>query len=208
VRVVVSLALGTLLGGIACLASYGLAEWVPAWSWRYGGFVRPTDELVGSMFALAGVGWILGLSWIWTRRRNTLHEFWKAAVLTVAVSVITVVLCLAVSGNRAWGGGEDILVGGLVCVGTSAVILAWVQAGRRYVRTRQWSHASDDGRLDLRCPSCNYRMVGLHESRCPECGTGYTLDELLAHQSFMERGRPIGVPVRVPPPPDGNGAES
>jgi rRNA maturation protein Nop10 len=27
-------------------------------------------------------------------------------------------------------------------------------------------------------------MVGLTESRCPECGTVYTLDELIARQGF------------------------
>jgi hypothetical protein len=30
-------------------------------------------------------------------------------------------------------------------------------------------------------------MVGLHDSRCPECGTGYTLDGLLAQQPFIAR---------------------
>ena len=32
----------------------------------------------------------------------------------------------------------------------------------------------------VRCPACDYRMVGLTESRCPECGAQYTLSELLA----------------------------
>jgi hypothetical protein len=27
-------------------------------------------------------------------------------------------------------------------------------------------------------------MVGLTESRCPECGAAYTLDELIAKQGF------------------------
>jgi hypothetical protein len=30
-------------------------------------------------------------------------------------------------------------------------------------------------------------MVGLHESRCPECGTVYTLDELLSRQEFVTK---------------------
>lgn len=30
------------------------------------------------------------------------------------------------------------------------------------------------------CPHCGYNMTGLHEARCPECGTQYTLNELLA----------------------------
>ncbi len=34
----------------------------------------------------------------------------------------------------------------------------------------------------VRCPRCSYDMTGLHEARCPECGSAYTLDELLAAQ--------------------------
>lgn len=32
------------------------------------------------------------------------------------------------------------------------------------------------------CPTCGYNLTGLNESRCPECGSGFTLDELLAAQ--------------------------
>ena len=30
------------------------------------------------------------------------------------------------------------------------------------------------------CPTCGYNLTGLSEARCPECGTRFTLDELLA----------------------------
>src|SRR4051794_5727084 len=32
------------------------------------------------------------------------------------------------------------------------------------------------------CPRCGYNLTGLTEARCPECGTQYTLDELIAAQ--------------------------
>ncbi|HEX3358122.1 MAG TPA: hypothetical protein VHS31_14210 [Tepidisphaeraceae bacterium] len=32
------------------------------------------------------------------------------------------------------------------------------------------------------CPKCGYNLTGLQTARCPECGTQYTLDELLAGQ--------------------------
>ncbi len=38
------------------------------------------------------------------------------------------------------------------------------------------------GEFTVRCPSCEYEMTGLHEARCPECGTSYTLDQLLGAQ--------------------------
>ena len=32
------------------------------------------------------------------------------------------------------------------------------------------------------CPKCGYNLTGLQGTRCPECGTQYTLDELLLGQ--------------------------
>ena len=32
------------------------------------------------------------------------------------------------------------------------------------------------------CPKCGYNLTGLQGTRCPECGTLYTIDELLAEQ--------------------------
>ena len=200
VRTAVSFGLAPLLAGLAFVGSYALAEWVPAWSYRWNGLVRPTDELVGAMLTFAGVGYLLALMWVWTRGRRPLHEFWKAGVVTAVVAVVTTVLCIMIAESPAWRGGEEVLVGGLVCLGGSGAILAWVQAGRKYAR-RQLTATAADGALDLRCPSCGYRMVGLHESRCPECGTTYTLDELLARQPFAQRGRAAGAPLPPPPPP-------
>lgn len=42
-----------------------------------------------------------------------------------------------------------------------------------------WSAALDEQvEQTLRCVSCGYSLVGLHEARCPECGRQSTLDEL------------------------------
>jgi tRNA(Ile2) C34 agmatinyltransferase TiaS len=30
------------------------------------------------------------------------------------------------------------------------------------------------------CPRCGYNMTGLTQARCPECGSQYTLDALIA----------------------------
>jgi len=32
------------------------------------------------------------------------------------------------------------------------------------------------------CPNCGYNLTGLTATRCPECGTQFTIDELLASQ--------------------------
>ena len=41
-----------------------------------------------------------------------------------------------------------------------------------------------EGRINLNCPDCGYVMVGLSESRCPECGARFTLDELVRRQDY------------------------
>jgi DNA-directed RNA polymerase subunit RPC12/RpoP len=37
------------------------------------------------------------------------------------------------------------------------------------------------------CPTCGYNLTGLSEARCPECGTRFTLDELLALQPNADK---------------------
>lgn len=32
------------------------------------------------------------------------------------------------------------------------------------------------------CPACGYNLTGLREARCPECGSQFTLEQLLASQ--------------------------
>ena len=40
----------------------------------------------------------------------------------------------------------------------------------------------------LFCPKCGYNMTGLHEARCPECGSRFTLDQLVAAQKQDQLG--------------------
>jgi hypothetical protein len=46
-------------------------------------------------------------------------------------------------------------------------------------RARRLRALNKDG---VTCPACGYNLTGLQSTRCPECGTLYTLDELLASQ--------------------------
>lgn len=60
-----------------------------------------------------------------------------------------------------------VLVYGGVWIAASAV--AWAEP-----------HRTGVGGPRVICPKCSYDMRGLDQPRCPECGTRYTLDELLA----------------------------
>jgi hypothetical protein len=38
------------------------------------------------------------------------------------------------------------------------------------------------------CPTCGYNLTGLREARCPECGSQFTVDQLLAAQRASHGG--------------------
>ena len=62
-----------------------------------------------------------------------------------------------------------------------ATIFIWREtAAERAARLDQ----SADG---IVCPTCGYNLTGLTATRCPECGTQFTLDQLLASQPKREQ---------------------
>ena len=185
VRVMVTLVIGVCLAGLCALLSYCLAALIPAWSRGDGRFgIYPRDELVVGLGVMAVGAFIAASAWLWSRKGR-----WRAIVgptiSSVLIAVATIVLCLLV--GNGLGGDKDFLFFGLIMLGSAGVILVWVMRIYRISRGRPVKNVSD-GLVNLHCPNCNYRMVGLKESRCPECGTQYTLDELLAKQNFSKTG--------------------
>ena len=41
-----------------------------------------------------------------------------------------------------------------------------------------------DNQVRVHCPSCGYSLIGLRNLRCPECGTEFTIDELIRSQGY------------------------
>jgi hypothetical protein len=78
-------------------------------------------------------------------------------------------------------GGEDFgeFIGGvlIIVLWLIATILIW-----RETPTERRQRVMASGRSTVTCPTCGYNMTGLSESRCPECGGKFTLDELMASQ--------------------------
>ena len=181
VRVMVTIVIGVCLAGLCALLSYCLAALIPDWSrgdGRYG--IYPRDELVVGLGVMAVGAFIAASAWVWSRRGR-----WRGIVSptisSVAIAVATIVLCLIV--DNSVRGEKDFLFFGLIMIGSAGVILVWVMRIYRISRGRPMTNVSD-GLVNLHCPNCGYRMVGLKESRCPECGMEYTLDELLGKQNF------------------------
>lgn len=181
VRVVVTLAIGAALAGLVPILAYFIAATAPAFNRGRSYGIYPDDGLVGFLAAMAAGGFLAACAWLWSRSGKRRHVV-APVVLTIGIAAATFVLGVVAEENLP-GDGEIVVVG-LVLLAASAVILVWLNAYRR--RGPHWRALRDpqDGLPDVRCPACNYRMVGLAESRCPECGTAYTLDELIAKQGF------------------------
>ena len=182
VRLLVNLALAAAMGGLVPILAYFLAAVNRDWSYSYSArSVYPRDELIGFLAAVAAGGLLAASAWLWSRSGRRRAVF-LPVVLTIAVALVTVVLCVIADDNLR--GSSELVVGGLIALAGASLILIWLQAFRRRGPRGRPLRDRHDGLADVRCPSCNYRMVGLTESRCPECGTAYTLDELITRQGF------------------------
>jgi hypothetical protein len=69
--------------------------------------------------------------------------------------------------------------------GTTSTILLWLVATCflwRETPIERAARLGASGRDSVVCPTCGYNLTGLKEPRCPECGSQFTLDQLLASQ--------------------------
>ena len=81
------------------------------------------------------------------------------------------------------GSGFGAFVGGVLAIvlWLIATVVIWRETpAERARRVRASSRSA------VTCPTCGYNLTGLSESRCPECGSKFTLDELLALQTAAE----------------------
>jgi heme A synthase len=115
----------------------------------------------------------------WTRSRTF------ATVLAVPASLLI---------GACVGSGVMIFLGQVplpiaMLVGGGVVPICWVVATvliwRESPRERM-ERLTRANRGVLVCPICGYNLTGLHEARCPECGSRFTLDQLLTAQPARE----------------------
>ena len=123
--------------------------------------------------SLAVVGWV-SVWWPqvpWTTWRwclTALAVVWSALVGFVVGMVVDVLTHSDEMG---------MVLGGLFWV------LCWLASTAfiwRETAAERADRLQGGGRAVIHCPRCGYNLTGLREARCPECGTQYTLDELLA----------------------------
>jgi len=112
----------------------------------------------------------------WTYRPKALLVRTVIAVLGIwLVAIPTAVLI-----GDLFGGGflvvATIFTAITMTVGLVVIVAYKSSAGRSMV--------DDSGQVAVRCPTCGYSMVGLATCSCPECGTTFTIDEIIRRQDY------------------------
>ncbi len=148
--------------------------------WQY-------EDETGTPFLLSNAlaAGVLMIGW-WAVWRTSVH--WTAArvgLTILAAAGAMAAAWLVVLGNDALLGGDIHSVHPRDLGGDCAAAV-WIGA-TAYL----WPGGPTRHIARLPCPRCGYDLRGLHEARCPECGTQYTLDGLLAAQAAVEL-RPHG----------------
>ncbi len=111
---------------------------------------------------------------------------------TAAAAVAAVVVGGAVAAviSAAFVGGSE-KVGFILFLGGVLAILLWLVATIflwRETAAERAARVGAGGGSSVACPTCGYNLTGLAEARCPECGSRFTLDELLAAQPARVAG--------------------
>ena len=143
-------------------------------------YFRVWDRFNTEAWLFAGVvTWaFMALYWVLLWRKSVR---WEGRVGMTVVAAIVCAIVGAVIGaicntiERDFG----------AFVGTTSTILLWLVATCflwRESPSERAERLNASGRDGVVCPTCGYNLTGLTEPRCPECGSQFTLDQLLASQ--------------------------
>ena len=111
---------------------------------------------------------------VWTSQRVS-RTLWAVGASVFAGGVVGVAIRLAMTYEEVIG----------TCLGSLSAAVLWIIATIlvwRETETERAARLARAGADVLVCPACGYNLTGLRESRCPECGASFTLNELLAAQ--------------------------
>jgi len=131
-----------------------------------------------------------GLTWLvvavyWCVLWRTAVNWNTSRILGTFLSALGAAI---VGGLAGWSAGS--LIGPLdagfgVFIGGILAIILWLIATVfiwRETAAERAQRIKGSSKSAVTCPTCGYNLTGLSESRCPECGSKFTLDELLALQ--------------------------
>ena len=138
------------------------------------------DSAAPAAFGGAGLAWCLAQMWIW-RSYGRFRVILNGVFSFIAIWAVVIPICVMVA--EAVRRNEEMLIIGCVLCGVAGTLLRLAVLWHQHSRGRDLTDV--DGRVNVNCPDCGYVMVGLSESRCPECGERFTLDELIRRQDYQ-----------------------
>lgn len=133
------------------------------------GFVIAGVVIWGFMALYWWALWRKGVAWTAQRKARTLLCFLAAAFAGLIAGLITAPL------DEGFGCFVGSVTAPLLwLVGT---VIVW-----RETPTERGDRLGRSGSSGIVCPTCGYNLTGLKGTRCPECGSEFALDQLLASQ--------------------------
>jgi DNA-directed RNA polymerase subunit RPC12/RpoP len=108
----------------------------------------------------------------WNSRRIT-WTLMSAVGAMIAAGAVGGVIAASMSSSDASFGA---FIGGVLAIvlWLIATVFIWRETAAERIKRVSASSANA-----IACPNCGYNMTGLGEARCPECGSKFTLDELV-----------------------------
>jgi hypothetical protein len=181
-RLVARILLSMLMFPLAVMV-YALTAAVAETALRGSPF-RSRDEM---MFLAADVVTWAGVATYWCL-------LWRSSIRWTPVRVGGT-LGAAVGGALVGGGIAAVMAYAFMAGGDSAsfalflggilAMLLWLFATIflwRETAAERAARVAGSASSAVTCPTCGYNLTGLGDARCPECGSRFTLDELLAAQ--------------------------
>ena len=176
-RISVSISLASLLVGLALLGGGVAGVW-------FGSAVRPSTAASALLLAACCI-WVVGLWRIWGAIRSV-RPIVHSAVATVVIALLVIAGLIAC--DEYVHRGEAELMTGWFFSGFALIMFTWISAIHRL--NRRFPVLDRDNQVRVHCPNCSYSLIGLTELRCPECGTTFTIDELIRAQRYAGAGQP------------------
>jgi uncharacterized paraquat-inducible protein A len=130
---------------------------------------------------LAGaIAWAFIVTYWWLLWRRFVKQTAERRICTMGVGVGACIIGVVIG---ALGSNIDSEFGAFL--GSVSAPILWL-VGTVFI----WQETDAERKARLRntnndaivCPTCGYNLTGLKEPRCPECGTQFTLDQLLTSQ--------------------------
>lgn len=151
---------------------------------------RVGEGTAALVLVVAGLAWLLLLSWLWLGHA-VLGPLLRGAFALGAIWFVAILLAVIAESRMRH---EEVWIAACMFGGLTATTL--LIASLLYRRMRGRSIVGRSGCVNVSCPQCGYSLVGKTDCTCPECGMQYTLDQLIALQDYDALRRE---PASTPP---------